>query len=241
MGIMTKFTFSAAIITTLFSAISTAQAKPCLFSQTMITGASVSAGLDGISFGDQLAEKYGTQKKLIHEAYSGVSGNAIIGYRSFSEKVKSASIVIAMDFFYWDQTTCGSVDWDAKVSKTIDTLFDKTVKNGIPLVLGNLIHGHEPFGKLRYEAACADVINQKLKAACDLDSKKCLMIDNTEVDKTIVSFFMPKTAGLAPAEFQKYIYTHVTRDGVHPRTDAYAVIADYLDQQIQASPLQCKQ
>src|SRR4051812_3344357 len=112
---MNKITFSFFCVIGITSSL-LVQAKPCLMNTPMITGASVSAGLDGTSFGDQLAAKYGAQKNLIHEAYSGITGETIEGYRTFNDKIKNASIVLALDFFYWDQFTCNEADSEARIS-----------------------------------------------------------------------------------------------------------------------------
>jgi len=215
----------------------------CLMDHPLIAGASVSAGLDGVSFGDQLATRYKTEKKIIHEAYANVSGATVFNYQSFPNHVKEASVVVALDFFYWDQTTC---DLES-INKTIDGLFQKTVKSGIPLVIGNLNPGHDYFKRLKYETECATKINQKLKSLCDQDPKKCLLINTAEMETFITGYFVSAIASVkAPnpdslgREQEKYINVHITRDGVHPRTDAYTAIANYLEQTIQHSQIECR-
>ncbi len=83
-------------------------------------------------------------------------------------------------------------------------------------------------------------INQKIKANCDENPKKCLVVDNDELAKYVSDHFAVKMAGLVGVERIDYAKTHITRDGIHPRTDSYAVIADFLDQKIRESKLECK-
>ncbi len=212
----------------------------CILAKPMVAGSSVSFGLDGISFADHLVNKYGRQKNMIHEAYPGAAGETVISYPSFSRGIKSASVVLALDFFYWDQFSCQGPDGEKRVSDTIHALFKRSVNNGVPLVLGNITEGIAPFTRTRYEHACAETINHSLKVACDQFPKKCLFVDHRELIKFVNETFAPKLAGLSEVERARYIKMHITRDGVHPRTDAYAVIAEYLDQMIRASNLECK-
>jgi len=208
----------------------------CLMKQMMITGASVSAGQDGYSFGDQLAVKYHSEKELIRNTHPGKSGAEVISLPNFREQAKKASLVLALDFFYWDQFHCD----ETKLSLTIDTLFQDTAKRGIPLAVGNIVPTQEPFSRMKYDESCAKLINQKLKAACDLHPKKCLLVDNEEVAKAINRHFRSELQGLSATDRSKYIQDHITRDGLHPRTDAYQVMTEYLDHLLQKSALECR-
>jgi hypothetical protein len=213
----------------------------CLMANSMVTGASISSGLDGVSFADQLTVKHSANKKLIREAYPGVTGEAIVTYPSFLKGMKSASFVMALDFFYWDQFTCREEGWESRLNQTLSVLFDRSVKVGVPLLVGTLTQGKDLFNKVRFVSGCGDQINLKVKEACDRNPKKCLLIDMDELFKHVKTHFAPKIAEhKVPQERVKYIKDHITRDAIHPRTTAYSVIAQYLDQAIQSSALECK-
>lgn len=210
----------------------------CMMSHPMVTGASISAGLDGFSFAEQLATKYGAQKRLIREAYPGVAGSEVITYPSFERGVHAASFVMALDFFYWDQFKCE--EGETQALKTVDQLFEKTVKKGIPLVVGLLGKGEGAFHKIRFDSKCGGAINQRLKQSCAESPNKCLLVNMGDLLKRMDEHYSPKVAGKSVQEKKEYAKEHITRDGVHPRTDAYSVMAEFLDQIIKASSLECK-
>ena len=206
----------------------------------MILGGSVSSGLDGTSFIEPLAEKYSVTKKVIREAYPGFEGSVILGYKSFTSKVQSASVVIALDLFYWDQFNCRLPNWNEENSKAIATLFQKTVKQGVPLLVGNLPRKQAPFDKVAHENPCADSINLKLKTLCDQSPTKCLMVENAEIATKVNEYFVPVLAALKPEERSLFARAKLTRDGIHPRSEAYRVIADIVNELLVNSTLQCK-
>jgi hypothetical protein len=116
------------------------QERPfCLMKRPMVTGAGFSSGIDGKSFIHPLAEFYGTQDKIIQEAYPGNEGKVVVQYPSFRRNVKKASIVLALDFFYWDQAGCRDPEMKKKNEQAIDALFGSTVEKGIPLVVAKLV------------------------------------------------------------------------------------------------------
>ena len=213
----------------------------------LITGASVSAGLDGVSFGEQLAKKYHSQQKVRFETYPGTKGESIIEYPTFSAHVQRASVVIALDFFYWDQLACDDPEWksntenpfEKNIDKAITALFQESAAKGIPLVIGNLSPAQGPFENIKYEADCAAIINQKVKENCDQYPDKCLIIDVSDMAKFISDHFAPRLKLIADqANKDKYAREYITRDGIHPRTDAYGIIGKYLERMMKDSLLQ---
>ena len=217
------------------------QERPfCLMKRPMITGAGFSSGIDGKSYIHPLAEHYGTQDKIIQEAYPGNEGKVVVQYSSFRRNVKKASIVLALDFFYWDQAGCRDLEIKKKNEEAIDALFGSTVEKGIPLVVAKLVPRQSYFYHLRAENDCLEAINAKLKARCDPEPEKCLLIDPTEISRRIERTFEPKLKVLDEKERNLFIRAKITRDGIHPRTEAYEVIAKYMEEALRLSRLQCR-
>jgi len=211
----------------------------CLMKRPMITGAGFSSGIDGKSFIHPLAEFYGTQDKIIQEAYPGNEGKVVVQYPSFRRNAKKASIVLALDFFYWDQAGCRDVEIRKKNDEAIETLFARTVKEGVPLVIAKLVPRQSYFYHLR-ENDCLEAINAKLKALCDPEPEKCLLIDPTEITKRIERTFEPALKSMDEKDRHLFIRAKITRDGIHPRTEAYVVIAKYMEEALRLSRLQCR-
>jgi hypothetical protein len=217
------------------------QERPfCLMKRPMVTGAGFSSGIDGKSFIHPLAEFYGTQDKIIQEAYPGNEGKVVVQYPSFRRNVKKASIVLALDFFYWDQAGCRDPEMKKKNEQAIDALFGSTVEKGIPLVVAKLVPRQSYFYHLRAENDCLEALNVKLKARCDPEPEKCLLIDPSEITRRIERTFEPKLKALDEKERNLFIRAKITRDGIHPRTEAYEVIAKYMEEALRLSRLQCR-
>jgi hypothetical protein len=212
----------------------------CLMKRPMITGSGFSSGLDGASYIHPLAEHYGTQKQILQEAYPGTEGKVVVTYPSFHRNVKKASIVLALDFFYWDQAGCRDSNVKKQNDDAIDDLFEKTVDQGIPLVIARLVPRQTYFYHLRSENECLEAINAKLKQRCDPHPEKCLLIDPTEINRRIERSFEPKLKELDEKERNLFIRAKITRDGIHPRTEAYEVIAKYMEEALRLSRLQCR-
>lgn len=212
----------------------------CLMKRPMVTGAGFSSGIDGISYIHPLAEHYGTQDRVIQEAYPGNEGKVVVQYPSFRRNVKKASIVLALDFFYWDQAGCRDPEIKKKNEAAIEELFKRTVEEGIPLVIAKLVPRQSYFYHLRAENECLEAINAKLKALCDHEPEKCLLIDPTEITRRIERTFEPKLKALDEKERNLLIRAKITRDGIHPRTEAYEVIAKYMEEALRLSRLQCR-
>lgn len=215
-------------------------ADACLIDQLMVTGASVSAGFDGKSYAVQLAERYLKQDLLLDEAHSGERASVILARPAFAEKAKKASMVLALDLFYWDHLNSNEPEWETTTATAIDALFANTVKAGIPLVVGNILKPQDPFDKIVYRPKAAQFINTRLKTLCDAAPDRCFLIDNADMGDYVNTIFEPLVEQQEETVREEYIKEHITRDGIHPRTDAYAVMTAYLDLKIRASNLHCR-
>ena len=214
--------------------------KPvCFFSNPMAAGAGISSGLDGKSHVDFLAERAKPGNRSIQEAYPGYAGNVIIDYKSFNENSKKTSAVFALDLFYWDQFACIESGWDARNAAAIDKLFKLTVKRGIPLIIGNIAK-QSAFPKAKVQGACAEVINQRIKERCDEVPTRCLLIDNALISKKVEDRYASTLAALEPKERNQFIREKITRDGIHPRSEASEVMADAIEEVIKDSRLECR-
>lgn len=211
----------------------------CFFQNPMALGAGLSSGLDGKSPVQFLAEKYRRGDQLIQEAYAGSAGHVILGYPSFRKQLHKTSAVIALDLFYWDQVACGEPGWDERNQKAIDQLYALTVNRGIPLVIGN-ISRQSVFPKFKIHQPCAELINQRLKERCEAVPQKCLIIDMNQLSRKIEEHFAQKLSTLDARETNIYTRGKITRDGIHPRTEAGEVIAGAVESWMRESRLSCR-
>ncbi len=236
-----------ALIIAMVFVVPSVEAKPakkeaplCFLEIPMITGAGFSSGLDGESYIEHLTEKTSTQKNVIHEAYPGNEGKVILTYRSFHRNLKKASSVFALDFFYWDQLGCEDPSRKKQNEEAVTLLFEKTAAAGIPLIVGNLVGKQPYFTHLKDETPCTQAINAHLKKQCDQYPDRCLLIDLNEIGRKLERYYHPKIKEMSERDQNLFIRAKITRDGIHPRTEAYEVIATYMEEALKLSRLQCR-
>lgn len=144
-----------------------------LFSQTLSIGASVSngypgsyAGEDLVPAAERLQSRFGGNKTL-KRSYPHQDSKVIMANYLAEKNQKeneNASVVVAMDLFYWDADPRKNPD--CKVDQILETI---TKLNSKPLILGNI-----PLKGTNSD--CALKINDELKVHCTL-ANNCHSVD----------------------------------------------------------------
>jgi hypothetical protein len=163
----------------------------------------------------------------------------ILSYPSVRQQLKNASSVIALDLFYWDQVSCGEPGWDEKNRKTIDSLFHSIVEKNIPLIIGNIAK-QSVFPRAKVQQPCAEQINRRIKERCDAHPAQCLLVDLEALSKKIEKKFDDALSNLNAREANQLIREKITRDGIHPRTEAAVLMANAIEDAVKESKLECR-
>ncbi|MFL5815900.1 MAG: hypothetical protein ACJ763_20195 [Bdellovibrionia bacterium] len=180
-----------------------------LFRRTLITGASVSADFCAPSPGKRLGWKYGGKDSVVTLARGGTPGRETIR-RLTHDDIADRTIVIAIDFFFWDST---SHLLDASLTALQD-LIELCRKPGVPLILGDIPHllpGMQP-GRAKLNAA----IHAAAKA-----SSHCSVMELDELHRQVLC------EGI---EFggRRYRLTDLAPDGLHLAEVAGNYVAERL-------------
>lgn len=119
-----------------FSAQASARAgKAKVFQKPLILGASVSAGfgIGGKGPGHRVSGRYTSASNIKSYAEDGQKGADLA--EDFSEEVFAGrSVVIAVDFLFWDSAS----PFPGAGKKALDALISYTGEKGIPLVVGDI-------------------------------------------------------------------------------------------------------
>lgn len=182
-----------------------------LLSTPLITGASVSADWNSLSPGKRLALRYTDSRKIKTRAVGGRAGAETIKALKGAD-FTDRSIVIALDFLFWDSTlTSISGSFLA-----LDQLISRTKKNYIPLVLGEipalLPSGHQPQ---------REKLNKAIHAKC-IASENCYVMALDELHRQI------RRDGYLAINNKRYTLRELIPDGLHLSEVAAQELTDRL-------------
>ena len=153
---------------------SPAWAQTCLFGDTLVTGASISAGYGARRGGPSLiiAETLDPHARVDVQARGGMGSVDII--RELNVPA-APSLIMAVDLFFWDaaRDECGPT-FEASTRAFIDGW----VGRGVPLVIGRIPVGATfPEGiRLGAATACGPKVNALLAQLCTPE-RNCLLYD----------------------------------------------------------------
>jgi len=194
-----------------------AEEKPSiaeLFKKPLITGASVSAGYGTASPGRRLSLRHTTEKNINTVAAGGTSGIDLEA-RLGEDVLEDRTVILAMDFFFWDSTLASS----DKSEAAIDNLIAKAEKLGIPIVLGDipeLLPGRQPSRK---------TLNAKIEKAC-ARYERCVVLKLDELARRV------RREGGLEIKGRYYPFHELVPDGLHLSAVAADYLADFIQQQL---------
>lgn len=192
----------------------------CLLARPLIVGASMSDQLTATDPGTLLARKWGGGPGVVRRAQAGRPSPDILAEVS-AEDLASASLVIALDLFFWDarRGPCATAVRHARD------------------FLGRLegVGARAAFGSLPPQAGeCGAAVSKALYKACRAAPSRCVVVDlgspAEELDRT----------GVIDGDGGRVPRGAVTKDGLHPTELAARGIADALERKLLASPLSCR-
>ncbi|SFM16690.1 hypothetical protein [Nitrosomonas communis] len=134
MNIFQKITVAAIVATfPQVSALSKNDLPAELLQMPLITGASVSADWGTLSPGKTLALRYTEESKIRTIAFGGQPGQEVIK-KIQSDDFKGRSIIIAVDFFFWD-STLPEINHSIKA---LERMINEASSLSLPIVLGEI-------------------------------------------------------------------------------------------------------
>lgn len=174
----------------------------------LITGASVSADWSTSSPGKTLALRYTEKSKIKTIAFGGRPGRDVIK-EIRPEAVKDRSIIMAVDFLFWDST----LSEPAPSIKALTSLMTQARDQGIPIVLGEipeLLPGRQ--GQRAQ-------LNQEIKAQCAAYSQ-CVLMPFDHLHQKILKDRYLEIKG------RKYTMKELVPDGLHLSVPTSEYLAD---------------
>lgn len=181
-------------------------------SAPLITGASVSADWASLSPGKKLALRYTDSRNILTVAQGGRPGvETIKSVRS--AKLADRSIIIAVDFFFWDSTLPAP---DASL-KALDELVEKASAQKIPVVLGEI----PALLPASYQPQ-RERLNEEIAARC-AQYAKCFVMPFDQLHRQIMS------DGYWLVKGKKLTIKQIVPDGLHLSQSAGDALADKLE------------
>jgi hypothetical protein len=181
-----------------------------VFKKPLIIGASVSAGWGTLSPGDRLSRRFTDAKNILNVARGGRPGRDHMPLLKPS-LVKDRSIILAMDFMFWDTT----LDKPAASLAALDQLLELGQSRGIPVVLGDvpeLLTGRQG---LRPQ------INKYIHSKCVKDNG-CYLLELDQLHKQV------KRDQHLEIKGRKYRFPELVPDGLHLADVAGEYLADFI-------------
>jgi hypothetical protein len=179
-----------------------------LFHKPLITGASVSADYGTPSPGRRLSLRYSSAGNIKTIAKPGTMGRVIEPLIS-DEALGDRTIIIAMDFFFWDSTQAN----DELSREALQKLLAKIKAAKVPLVIGNipqLLSGRQP---------SRASLNQAIEKACN-EYEQCFLLRLDELHQQILR------DGYLTLDGRNYSLRELVPDGLHLAERASEYLAD---------------
>lgn len=181
----------------------------------LIVGASVSAGYGSTGPGHRLALRYTSADKIENLAVPGATGRQQITNLQ-AETVKDRSIILAMDFLFWD-----SVYPDSKPSvDALDRLLRLGQARKIPVVIGDI---PSLLGSRQVNRAS---LNREIHKRCE-SAKQCYVLKLDDLHQKLMRDRHIEVKG------KRYGFRDLLPDGLHLAD----VAGEYLADQIYQLPL----
>jgi hypothetical protein len=165
-----------------------------VFHRPVIIGASVSAGFITESPGDRAARRYTPPENITNQARSGASGSEFTDINS--AWAEQFSVIIAVDFLFWDSTQADVAD----SVRALRNLISSASRAGVPLVLGDI-------PELLPNQVSRDFLNRQIRATCKVKNR-CYIVGLDRLHQ------QAETEGVVIGG-QRYFYWNLTFDGLH--------------------------
>ena len=208
--LLKKTVAATAVATIHTSALSQPVLPSELLEKPLITGASVSADWGTASPGKTLALRYTENSKIRTIAFGGHPGRDVIK-RIQPQDFKDRSIIIAIDFFFWDSTLP-----DIRESlKALDSIISYSSDLGLPIILGEipeLLPGRQA-QRMR--------LNQEINKKCT-SYKKCFLMPFDQLHRQVLK------DGYLEIKGQKYSLRELVPDGLHLSIPTTEYLADIM-------------
>ncbi len=183
-----------------------------LLKKPLIVGASVSAGYGTLGPGDRLALRYTTKENIVNIATPGSAGRAQAENLT-PDLVKDRSIILAMDFLFWD-----SVYPDTKPSvQALDRLIRLAGARKIPLIVGDIPSLLGP------RQASRTALNKEIRERC-VAKKNCFVLKLDDLHRKVMQDRYLEVKG------KRLTFRDLLPDGLHLADAAGEFLADQIYQ-----------
>jgi hypothetical protein len=181
-----------------------------LLQKPLITGASVSADWGTLSPGKTLALRYTEKSNIKTIAFGGQPGREVIK-KIQPNDFKDRSIIIAVDFFFWDSTL-------PEISNSIqalESMMSQASNLNVPIVLGEipeLLPGRQ-INRTR--------LNQEIVAKC-ASYKQCFLMPFDQLHRQVLR------EGFLEIKGRRYSMGELVPDGLHLSQPTTEYLADII-------------
>lgn len=183
-----------------------------LLKKPLIVGASVSSGYGTEGPGDRLARRYTSKDNIVNVAVPGATGRAQAESIT-PELVKDRSIILAMDFLFWD-----SVYPDTKPGfAALDRLIRLAGARKIPLIVGDI---PSLIGSRQVNRAA---LNREIHSRCTA-KKNCFVLRLDDLHRKVMQDRYLEVKG------RRYTFRELVPDGLHLADAAGEFLADQIYQ-----------
>ena len=178
----------------------------------LIIGASVSAGFGAEGPGDRLAKRFTAKENILNKAVPASTGRSHLAQLT-PELVKDRSVILAMDFLFWD-----SVYPDVKPSfQALDRLIRLAGARKIPLVIGDIP------ALLPSRQVNRAELNREIRERC-VPSKNCFVLKLDDLHRKMMRDRYLEVKG------RRYTFRELVPDGLHLADVAGDYLADLIYQ-----------
>ncbi|SFM82829.1 hypothetical protein [Nitrosomonas communis] len=181
-----------------------------LLQKPLITGASVSADWGTLSPGKTLALRYTEKSNIKTIAFGGQPGQEVIKEIQ-SNDFKDRSIIIAVDFFFWDST----LPEINNSIKALEKMISQASNLNLPIVLGEipeLLPGRQ-INRIR--------LNQEIATKC-ASYKQCFLMPFDQLHRQVLK------EGFLEIKGRKYSMRELVPDGLHLSQPTTEYLADIM-------------
>lgn len=195
---------------TLLASATAHRAPELLLQKPLIIGASLSAGYSTTSPGDRLSRRFTSADEIRNLARAGMPGRDHAA-KLTPDLLKDRSLVIAMDYLFWDSTLSGANESLA----SLDRLIQLTRTRRIPLIVGDipeLLPGRQP---LRAR------LNKEIHRRCRI-LKDCYVLELDRLHRRVLRERALEIKG------RRYDLRELVPDGLHLAELASEYLADFI-------------
>jgi hypothetical protein len=183
------------------------------FRRPLILGASVSADYRAPSPGRLLARRF-SALSVATVAWPGAHSSSILAALP-DQTLDSATVVVAVDIFFWDAARAGA----ARAPELVKAFFDRLGPRRLPLIVGTVPPLRLPYGVAGSPATgeSRDAFNAEIRRLCGLTAG-CAVVD---LDR----LYADAAAGRPLADGRPHRPESLTADGLHPNLEGSELIA----------------